>query len=231
MKQNRAFSTLLFGNLAREKRLGLAALALLFLSVGLLVLSQRPWRLPGDGPGAQVGQAPTPNTGTQAGQTPAPATGIGTTPGAPTAQNPAPPTETPEVAPPTLAYPLRGDSLIAQAFHSIDTAYGDLRYYDGVAWHASPGEAVRAAAKGRVRQIAQSPGEGLQIWVDHGGGMVTRYGGLAMALVTEGAQVTDGQVIGEVGPPSQIRERTGPTLSFAVTLNGASIDPNLYLRK
>lgn len=235
VKQNRAFSTLLFGNLAREKRLGLAALALLFVSVGLLVLSQRPWRLPGEGAGAPSGTQPgmpAPNSGTQTGQvTPAPATGVVTTPGAPTVPNPAPSAEAPEVAPSTLAYPLRGDSLLAQAFHSIDTAYGDLRYYDGVAWQASPGEAVRAAAKGRVLQIAQSPGEGLQIWVDHGGGMVTRYGGLAMALVAEGAQVTDGQVIGEVGPPSQIRERTGPALSFAVILNGTTIDPNLYLRK
>lgn len=227
MKQNRAFSTLLFGNLAREKRLGLAALALLFLSVGLLVLSQRPWRLPEQGKGAPTEQAPAPSTGAQAGQAPAPAAGTGT----PTVQNPVPSTDVHEVAPSALAYPLRGDSLIAQAYHSIDNAYGDLRYYDGVAWHASPGEAVRTAAKGRVLQIAQSPGEGVQIWVDHGGGMVTRYGGLAIALVTEGAPVTEGQVIGEVGPPTLIRERTGPTLSFAVILNGTTIDPNLYLRK
>lgn len=225
VKQNRALSTLLFGNLAREKRLGLAALALLFVSVGLLVLSQRPWRLideatnpPVQPPGAQVGQAPVTT----------PEAPLVTAPENPPAQ---PAESTPEIAPSTLAYPLRGDSLIALSYHSIDTAYGDLRYYDGVAWRASPGEGVRAAAKGRVIQIAQSPGEGLQIWVEHGGGMVTRYGGLAMNLVSEGAQVAAGQVIGQVGPPSQIRAKTGPVLSFAVLLNGASVDPNLYLRK
>lgn len=227
VKQNRAFSTLLFGDLAREKRLGLAALALLFLSVGLLVLSQRPWRSPSTQPGAPTNQIPTP----QVGQAPGAETGAPPAAGAPTVQNPVPSTEGPELAPSTLAYPLRGESLIAQAFHSIDTAYGDLRYYDGVSWHASPGEGVRAAAKGRVLQVTQHPGEGLQIWIDHGGGMVTRYGGLAMALVAEGAPVSAGQVIGQVGPPSQVRERTGPHLSFAVILNGTTIDPNLYLRK
>jgi murein DD-endopeptidase MepM/ murein hydrolase activator NlpD len=224
VKQN--FSSLLFGNLAREKRLGLATLALLFLSVGLLVLSQRPWRLPSLRPAdqAQTGLA----SGVQAGQAPAPQTGTTNVPAGPQLPDAAP---VPEVAPSTLAYPLRGESLIAQAYHSIDSAYGDLRYYDAVAWHASAGEGVRAAAKGRVTQISRSPGDGLQIWVDHGGGLVTRYGGLAMALIAEGDQVEAGQVIGEVGPPNLLRERTGPYLSFAVSVGGATVDPNLYLRK
>lgn len=225
MKQNRALATLLFGDLAREKRLGLAALALLFLSAGLLVLSQRPGRLPVQVPDLSGMQSPAPIGTGLPGTSPAPLTEP--------APLPTPSTETklPEIAPSTLAYPLRGESLIRQGYHSIDTAYGDLRYFDGVAWQASPGEGVRAAAAGLVRQIDQSPGEGLQVWVDHGGGLITRYGGLAVALVQKGAPVTSGQVIGEVGPPTQVRAGRGPALSFAVTLKGISVDPNVYLRK
>lgn len=224
MKQNRAPSTWLFGSLAREKRLGLIALALLFLSLGLLVLSQRPWRLPATNtpPAASSGSGTGTDMGTDTGAN------AGTNPGTPSNGNPAPPVE---LAPATLAYPLDGDILIAQSFHSIDGAYGDLRYFDAVAWRASLGQAVRAAAKGRVLQVSPSPGEGMQVWVDHGGGMVTRYAGLATTLVSEGAPVTARQVLGEVGPPTEIRSKTGPHLTFGVTLNGAIIDPNLYLRK
>jgi murein DD-endopeptidase MepM/ murein hydrolase activator NlpD len=71
----------------------------------------------------------------------------------------------------------------------------------------------------------------MQIWVDHGGGMTTRYAGLATTLVAEGAPVKVGQVIGEVGPPTELRSKAGPHLTFSVTLNGATVDPNLYLRK
>lgn len=231
MKQNRALSTLLFGSLAREKRLGLGALALLFLSLGLLVLSQRPWHEPQPNPGASSGTVVTPApgnvTGTKTG------TGTNTATGANTGTTtpPAPPTPPVEVAPSTLAYPLDGDVFIVQSFHSVDTAYGDLRYFDAVAWRASLGQTVRSAAKGRVLQVSSSPGELTQVWIDHGGGMVTRYGGLAMTLVSEGAVVNGHQAIGEVGPATEIRARTGPHLTFAVALNGATVDPNLYLRK
>jgi murein DD-endopeptidase MepM/ murein hydrolase activator NlpD len=207
VNETRGQTSLLLGRLVREKRLTLGALALLLLSIGALLLYRR-FESALDQPTPPAVQQPAPDQTVQ---------------GAPIPE--------PVVAPSTLAYPLDGDLTLASGYHAIDDAYGDLRYTDGISWHAAPGQGVRAAAPGKVIRIQPSPGEGMQIWIDHGGGMVTRYAGLGATLVAEGAKVTAHQVVGEVGPPTLIREAMGPHLSFSVELNGQSVEPTVYLRK
>lgn len=69
-------------------------------------------------------------------------------------------------------------------------------------------------------------GGGLQIEIDHGNGLVTRYAHLSVALWVVGDVVTRGQQIGEVGCTGTC---TGPHVHFDVMVNGVHVNPLRYL--
>jgi len=63
--------------------------------------------------------------------------------------------------------------------------------------------------------------------IDHGGGVVTRYGHLSRILTKAGAHVEAGAVIGRTGSTGR---STGPHLHYEVRVNGRAIDPMTYIR-
>ena len=65
-------------------------------------------------------------------------------------------------------------------------------------------------------------GAGNLIIIDHGNGIATVYAHCGEVFVTEGQQVSAGEVIGEVGSTGY---STGENLHFEVRLNGEPIDP------
>ena len=69
-------------------------------------------------------------------------------------------------------------------------------------------------------------GFGNNVWIDHGGGYVTIYGHLQRTMVTEGASVSTGQQIGEVGSTGW---STGAHLHYELRINGRKSNPlDLY---
>lgn len=86
---------------------------------------------------------------------------------------------------------------------------------------------IRAAAAGRVIVSGRVGTYGFAVYIDHGGGTVTRYAHMiAQPSVTVGSRVEQGDVIGFVGSTGA---STGNHLHFEIRIDGVAVDPRKYL--
>ncbi len=98
----------------------------------------------------------------------------------------------------------------------------DRRYHRGTDFRAKPGTEVLAAGDGRVVFAGRQGGYGNVIYVDHGGGLVTRYAHLSRIETKKDALLMAGQLIGRVGSTGRT---TGPHLHFEIRLDDRAVDP------
>ena len=88
------------------------------------------------------------------------------------------------------------------------------------------GTAVKASAQGKVLAVDDYFFNGKTIFVDHGNGLITMYCHLDQFDVQTGEDVSKGQQLGLSG---QTGRATGPHLHWSVILNGAMVDPQLFI--
>ena len=96
----------------------------------------------------------------------------------------------------------------------------------GIDYSAPYGTTILASAGGRVRRAGPYGAYGRTIEIDHGDGLVTRYGHVYRILVRVGDTVLPGQAIATVGSTGR---STGPHLHFEVLREGRQVHPDLYL--
>jgi murein DD-endopeptidase MepM/ murein hydrolase activator NlpD len=101
------------------------------------------------------------------------------------------------------------------------------RPHEGVDIAAPMGTPVIAPAAGIVVTTTTRTGYGLFLEVDHGRGIVTRYGHLSRVLVHVGQAVTRGQLLANVGSSGI---STGPHLHYEIRVAGEVVDPLLFGR-
>lgn len=103
------------------------------------------------------------------------------------------------------------------------------RYYEfhaGMDIDGERGDIVVAPANGTVIMAGWQGGYGNMIEVDHGNGLVTRYGHLSKLNVEVGDLVTRGQLIGFIGSTGR---STGPHLHYELRLFDHPINPRRFL--
>jgi murein DD-endopeptidase MepM/ murein hydrolase activator NlpD len=103
-----------------------------------------------------------------------------------------------------------------------DPFTGHEAIHKGVDFAGDLGSRVSAVASGVVTWAGERSGYGQLIEINHGNGLVTRYGHNARTLVGVGQIVTRGQPIALMGSTGR---STGPHVHFEVLRNGRQIDP------
>ena len=88
------------------------------------------------------------------------------------------------------------------------------------------GSAVRATADGMITVAGRERGYGKLIEIDHGYGVVTRYGHNSKNLTKVGSKVKRGQIVALVGNSGR---STGPHLHYEVLVNGVPTNPKNYI--
>ncbi|TPE61060.1 M23 family peptidase [Sandaracinobacter neustonicus] len=125
-------------------------------------------------------------------------------------------------------------SFIPAKSYTLTSSYG-VRYdpFNGrAAQHAgldmagSMGEPIYAAAAGRVVRAERFGGYGLAVDIDHGRGILTRYGHLSKIKVNVGDTVAIGEVIGAMGSTGR---STGTHLHYEVRIDGRPVNPRPFL--
>jgi murein DD-endopeptidase MepM/ murein hydrolase activator NlpD len=111
--------------------------------------------------------------------------------------------------------------------YRISPFTGERQLHDGLdIASAQPGAKVVATADGVVTRTGSEEGYGKVVAVNHGYGIVTRYGHNSEILVKEGQRVKRGDPIALVGSTGRA---TGPHVHYEVRVNGVPVNPARYI--
>jgi septal ring factor EnvC (AmiA/AmiB activator) len=122
-------------------------------------------------------------------------------------------------------WPARG-WLSSRFGNRISPFTGTKEFHKGIDIATRMGAPVTAPADGIVSDVVWDGGYGRTISINHGYGLVTKYGHLKSALAKAGQHVKRGETIALVGNSGR---STGPHLHYEVILNGVNVNPLRYI--
>ena len=99
-------------------------------------------------------------------------------------------------------------------------------FHTGIDLAASSGSPIYACAAGTVQYVGWYGGGGQTVIINHGNGVRTMYEHMSGYAVSQGQQVSAGQVVGYVGSTGN---STGPHLHLNVEINGTCVNPRYYI--
>ena len=103
---------------------------------------------------------------------------------------------------------------------------GGGQFHKGLDISNRMGTPVLAPAQGAVILAARDGAYGNSVEINHGGGIVTKYGHMQRWAVQPGQGVKRGEIIGYSGMSGRT---TGPHLHYEVRLNGVPVNPMRYI--
>lgn len=103
---------------------------------------------------------------------------------------------------------------------------GAKTFHAGIDIANREGTFIRAPADGLVTYASTQGGFGKVIRIDHGYGIVTKYGHTAQILVRSGERVKRGQKIAMMGSSGR---STGPHLHYQVEVKGKPVNPRSFI--
>jgi murein DD-endopeptidase MepM/ murein hydrolase activator NlpD len=109
----------------------------------------------------------------------------------------------------------------------VDPFTGRPAFHTGLDFPGGRMTPIEATGPGVVAFTGPRSGYGQTVEVDHGGGLKTRYGHLAVISVHVGDRVAIGQRLGGMGSTGR---STGTHLHYEVWLNGRPMNPERYLK-
>ena len=107
-----------------------------------------------------------------------------------------------------------------------DPFTNDKDFHPGLDISADYGQPVVATGDATVSAAGPNGAYGNMVMLDHGFGIVTKYGHLSRIAVADGQQVKRGDVIGYVGSTGR---STGSHLHYEIWMNGRLTDPMALL--
>ncbi len=126
-----------------------------------------------------------------------------------------------------LARPLPGDPTVTSSYGSrFDPFLGVPAMHTGIDFRAETGDPVHVTGAGTVIASGRQGGYGLSVDVDHGNGVVTRYGHMSRIAAVTGQTVKVGDVVGYAGSTGR---STAPHLHYETRVGGEAVDPSHWL--
>lgn len=126
-------------------------------------------------------------------------------------------------------------TMIKPVNSKLSDDFGKRRYFNknprkphsGVDMSGKVGTPIVAPLSGKVAIAQEFFFSGNVVYIDHGLGLITMYAHMNEIFVKEGQMVTQGEKIGTVGKTGRA---TGPHLHWGVGVNGAMVDPRIFVQ-
>ena len=122
--------------------------------------------------------------------------------------------------------PARSYTTTSNFGYRYDPFNGGRASHTGLDMAGAHGEPIYAAANGRVVRAERFGGYGNCIDIDHGHGIITRYGHLSSINVKVGDKVAIGEKIGGMGSTGR---STGTHLHYEVRIDGQAVNPRPFI--
>ena len=122
--------------------------------------------------------------------------------------------------------PLKGGWVSSDFGYRTSPFTGLREFHKGLDIASRAKSPIIATADGTVTFIGKKGFLGKVIIIDHGHGIVTRYGHIHKAMKKNGQKVKRGDIIALVGSTGRT---TGPHLHYEVMLNGVKVNPLKYI--
>jgi len=109
-----------------------------------------------------------------------------------------------------------------------DPFTGKQAMHRGIDVAGKEGAKIIATANGVVTWAEERSGYGNLIEIEHGNGLITRYGHCQSIDVEVGQQIQQGESLGTIGSTGR---STGPHIHYEVIKNGIKINPMKYVQR